>query len=105
METQPTQQLISNKAPVRIIKRSHICETCKAPIEDSTFRFLIVKDGNLKQEQLSFHYFFPCWDVNFVCNTLGTRKILQAGFDCDESILKKPKVVNNLRQNCDLWDV
>ena len=105
METRSNLQLISNKAPVRPIQRSYICETCKSPIEDSTFRFLIVKDDNFKQEQLSFHYFFPCWDVNFVCNILGTRKILQAGFDCDESILKNPKAVNNLRQNYELWDV
>ena len=105
METQAKLQLISNKPPVRHSHRLPVCETCKAPIEESTFRFLIVNDEDLKEEQLSFHYFFPCWDVNYVCDSLGTRKILQAGFDCDESILENPKSVNNLKQNCDLWDV
>jgi len=96
---------VSGRTPVKIYHRSPLCETCKSPIEDSTFRFLIVKNENSEKERISFHFFFPCWDVNYVCDSLGTRKSLQAGFDCDESILKNPKVVNNLRQNCDLWDV
>lgn len=105
MEKQSKLQLVSHKAPIRHNHILPICETCKSPIEDSTFRFLLVRDENSEKEKMSFHFFFPCWDVNYVCDSLGTRRILQAGFECDESILKKPNWVNNLRQNCDLWDV
>lgn len=104
MKSQPKLQLISKKSPVRSNHRFPVCEICKAPIEDSAFRFLLVQDEKT-EENLSFHFFFPCWDVNYVCSILSTKKILQAGFECDESILKNPQIVNNMRKNCDLWDV
>lgn len=105
MKAQPKLQLVSKKIPVKSSYQFPICETCKAPIEDSTFRFLIVQDDKSNQEQLSFHFFFPCWDVNYVCSRLSEQKILHAGFDCDEGVLKNPQIVNNLQKNCDLWDV
>ena len=91
--------------PVRHAHKNPICQTCRSPIDDQTYRFLIVKDRNMKQELLSFHYFFPCWDVHYVCEQLTNFEISQAGFNCDESVLNNPMVVNNLRNNSDLWDV
>ena len=99
------QQYKSIKTPVHHSHENPKCRTCKSSIDDLTYRFLIVKDKNMKQELLSFHYFFPCWDVHYVCENLVQHDIVHAGFSCDESILKNPKIVNNLRKNHDLWDL
>jgi hypothetical protein len=59
----------------------------------------------MKHELLSFHYFFPCWDVNYICQNLIECEIFKAGFSCDTSIKKNPKALENLRRNDDLWDI
>ena len=97
MRHNATQNLVSVKPP--------ICYTCKSPISDLRYRFLIVKDRYMKHKLLPFHYFFPCWDVNYVCQNLTEYEIFKAGFSCERSILKNPKYVNNLRKNSDLWDL
>ena len=99
------QQYKSIKTPVHHSHYNTVCSTCKSSIDDLTYRFLIVKDKNMEQKILSFHYFSPCWDVHYVCENLVQADIVKAGFSCDESILKNPKIVNNLRQNPELWDL
>lgn len=93
----------ANQKP--ILKKSPICYTCKSFIDDLPYRFLIVKDRCLNHKFLSFHYFFPCWDVDYICQNLIKYEIFKAGFCCDESVLKNPQLVNNLRKNSDLWDI
>ena len=83
-----------------------ICHTCKSSIDELPFRFLIVKDRFFqKHDFLSFHYFFPCWDVDYIFKNLGDFEIFKAGYRCDESILKNPKAIENLKRNEDLWDI
>jgi len=82
------------------------CHTCKSEIGDSTYRFLIVKDKIFqKHAKLSFHYFFPCWDVEYICQNLKDQEIFKAGFCCDKSILKNPQMITNLKKNITLWDI
>jgi hypothetical protein len=99
------QSPISRKPPISHTCQSPICNTCKSPIDDLTYRFLIVKNRYMKHELLSFHYFFPCWDVNYVFQNLMDYEIIKAGFSCDASIKKNPKTLRNLRRNDDLWDL
>ena len=83
-----------------------LCETCKSPIDNYPSRFLIVKDKIFEKHKiLNFHYFFPCWDVDYVLQNLSGCEIIKAGFYCDESILKNPKTVVNMKKNLSLWDV
>ena len=49
--------------------------------------------------------FYPSWDVNYVCQNLDENKIFKAGICCDATVLKNPKLVNNLRKNSDFWDL
>ena len=100
-----SSKLIRQKQAVLLNEIYPVCHTCKSSIIDLPYRFLIVKDIAEKHKLLPFHYFFPCWDVNFVCKNLTEYKIFKAGFCCDESIKKNPKVINNLRKNSDLWDL
>jgi len=105
MKNMMNQQYKSIKTPVHHSHDNPVCSTCKSFIDDPTYRFLIVKDKNMKQKLLSFHYFFPCWDVHYVCENLVQDDIVKAGFSCDGSILKNPKAIDNLRKNPDLWDL
>ena len=57
------QQYKSIKTPVHHSHDNPMCSTCKSFIDDPTHRFLIVKDKNMKQKILSFHYSSPCWDA------------------------------------------
>jgi len=95
MRQNPTQSLVSVKPP--------ICYTCKSPITDLRYRFLIVKDRYMKHELLPFHYFFPCWDIDYVCQNLTEYEIFKAGYSCERSIKKNPKSIRNMKQNIDLW--
>ena len=113
MKNVTNQKLVSIKTPILHISKTPIhhtsktptCYICKSAIDDLTYRFLIVKDKFHKHKLLPFHYFSPCWDVNYICQNLGEYKIHKAGFSCDQSIKKNPKAINNLRKNYDLWDI
>jgi hypothetical protein len=97
-----------NNTPLRnhASKVNSICFTCHSSIDELPHRFVIVKDKIFKKhKKISFHYFFPCWDIDYICQNLGEYEIFKAGFHCDESILKNPKAVNNMRKNADLWDM
>ena len=95
----------SIKSAVCLKEDNPICQTCKSSILDLPYRFLIVQDIKNKHKLLPFHYFFPCWDVNFVCRNLKEYRIFKAGFCCDRSVKKNSRLVNNLRKNSDLWDL
>jgi len=93
------------KSPISHAYQSPICNTCKSHIDDQTYRFLIVKNQFVKHEVLSYHYFFPCWDIDYVFQNLVGYEIFKAGFSCEASIKKNSKLVDNLRRNEDLWDI
>jgi len=96
----------NNSFKNNILEKKSICHTCKSSIDELPSRFLIIKDKIFRKHKLiHFHYFFPCWDIDYVCKNLGEYEIFKAGFHCDESILKNPKAVNNMRKNGDLWDI
>ena len=99
------QKLVTVKSPIFQPSEISFCHTCKAPIYDLPYRFLVVKNHQNKHKMISFHYFFPCWDIDFVCQNLMGLKIAKAGFICDSSIKKNPKTISNYRKNLDLWDV
>ena len=89
------------KTPISFSQKVSCCHTCNSPIDDLPCRFLVVKDEFNKHKMLKFHYFFPCWDVEFVFQNLVGLTISKAGFIFDESIKKNPKIMNNI----DLWDI
>lgn len=99
------QKLVTVKSPILQSNKVSFCHTCKAPIYDLPYRFLVVNDYKNKHQMISFHYFFPCWDIDFVCQNLKGLRIAKAGFICDSSIKKNQKAISNYRKNLDLWDV
>jgi len=51
-----------------------------------------------------FHFFFPCWDINYILHRYHTLKIKKLGFSCDEKILENPLMIRNMENNLDWWD-
>ena len=98
-------KLVTKKTPIVQTNDLPFCHTCNSLIYDLPYRFLVIEDRNYKHEMLSFHYFFPCWDVDYVCQNLTDHRIFKAGFVCDSSIKKNLAVLNNFKKNLDLWDV
>ncbi|MGD8638583.1 MAG: hypothetical protein PVG43_06765 [Nitrosopumilaceae archaeon] len=99
------KKTVTKKSPIFQPGKNSFCYTCKAPIYDLPYRFLVVKNQQNKHKMISFHYFFPCWDIDFVCKHLEDLKIAKAGFICDSSIKKTPKIISNYKKNLDLWDI
>ena len=98
MNKEPVKNFCSEKDPE--------CHICKAKITDTPYRFLVVKDKVFqKHKMFSYHYFYPCWDIGYVCKNLGNDEIIKAGFCCDNSILKNPQAVKNMKKNGELWDI
>jgi len=49
-----------------------------------------------------FHYFFPCWDMDFISSKYNDHKIIKRGFSCDEHLVN-PKLIQELQQGFDFW--
>ena len=99
------QKRVTVKSPILQSNKVSFCHTCKAPIYDLPYRFLVVNDYKNKHQMISFHYFFPCWDIEYVCKNLNDYEIFKAGFCCDKSLLRDPRSINNFRKNPELWDI
>lgn len=79
------------------------CDTCKSPIEFLPYRILTMKDMEGFPKTLRFHYFYPCWDFDLVCQKYPNYEIVHAGFSCDLETIT-PKILKNLRKNEFLWE-
>jgi len=79
-----------------------VYKTCKKSIEFMPWRFLILGNEN-KKEIFYYHYFFPCWDMEYFCQKYPQHKIVKVGFVHDEEILDYLKKIQNIKRNEHLW--
>jgi len=79
------------------------CDTCKRTLEFLPYRIVNIRDKNFKNRVLYFHYFFPCWDMDYLMQAYDGCKIISAGFSFDSEVLEKPLLVRNMEKNTDLW--
>ncbi|QUC64237.1 hypothetical protein NsoK4_07280 [Nitrosopumilus sp. K4] len=80
-----------------------VCDTCKRQIEFLPYRIVTVEDNDMRIWVLHFHYFFPCWDLDYFFQNHANDKIVAMAYSCDADIIKNPMVVRNYKQNMDLW--
>jgi hypothetical protein len=52
---------------------------------------------------LCFHYFFPCWDMELLCQQYPNFAIDKAGFSFPENMPIKQSSINDLQTNESLW--
>jgi hypothetical protein len=80
-----------------------ICDVCLCKIDESIHRLIIFQDNDKNPTVKRFHFFFPCWDMDNICQNYAGQKIIKAGFSCDENILNTEKI-RRLQRNSSLWE-
>lgn len=85
------------------IEEMPICNTCKSQIDFLPYRTVTIKNHNFRIKELYFHYFFPCWDMNYFMQSHEDCRIVSVGFSCAAKILEKPLIIRNMEKNLDLW--
>jgi hypothetical protein len=79
-----------------------LCDTCLKVIEFLPARMVTMKSMMGKTMNLHFHYFFPCWDFEYLCQKYPEYDLVNMGFIYDSDFLTA-RVIKNLRKNEDLW--
>jgi len=95
--------LLAEKDTKNQASKSHVCSTCKEEITDIA-RVLIMRDRDGGPRLLSFHYFFPCWDMELLCQQYPNLLIDKLGFSIPENISIKENSMKNMLENLDWWD-
>ena len=80
-----------------------ICDVCLREIDASIHRIIIFQDNEKNPRVKRFHFFFPCWDMDFVCKKYLDQKIIRVGFSCESDILNTEKI-KKMQRNFSLWE-
>jgi len=84
-------------------QRNPMCNVCLKELNESIYRIVIFQDKEKNLIVKNFHFFFPCWDIEYICQEYFAYKIVNLGFSCEKTILKNHKKVRNLQRNLSLW--
>ncbi len=79
----------------------HFCSTCKAEIIDIS-RVLIMRDRDGGPQLLCYHFFYPCWDVEFIFQQYPNLIIDRMGFSFPENLMSKSSI-KKIQKNQELW--
>jgi hypothetical protein len=60
------------------------------------------KDGG--PSLLCFHFFFPCWDLNLLCQKYPYLIINKLGFSFPENITMEEKSIKDMQENLEFWN-
>jgi len=85
------------------LSRNSVCNVCLKEMDDSVYRIVIFQDKEKNPIVKKFHFFFPCWDMEYICQNYIDYKIVSLGFSCEKTILNNYKKVRNLQRNLSLW--
>jgi hypothetical protein len=96
----PQLQLKKDK---RYSSKKHVCCTCKEEITEIS-RVLIMCDKDGGPRLLFFHYFFPCWDMDLLCQKYPDLVIDRFGFSFPESLQISESCEKDLKQNLEFWN-
>jgi len=82
--------------------KKHVCNTCKEDILDIS-RVLIMRDIDYGPRLLCFHFFFPCWDMELLCQQYPNLKIDRVGFSFPEKMAISENSIRKMKTNQKLW--
>ena len=83
--------------------QKHVCSTCKEEIDSEISRILIMRDIDGGPRWLCFHFFFPCWSFELLCQKYPDLIIERAGFSIPGNILIKKSSIKNMQKDLELW--
>ncbi len=103
----PTRSSGKCKIPKQITHKTqsseiHVCDTCKVEIPDIS-RVLLMRDIDGGPRLLCFHYFFPCWDMELLCQQYPNLVIDKIGFSIPKNYDMKESSIKYLQANTELW--
>ena len=84
------------------IREAIICDTCLKNIEFLPARMVTMRNWHGRTMNLHFHYFFPCWDFEHLCQRFPEFDLVNMGFIYDSDNLTT-RIIKNLKRNEDLW--
>jgi len=80
----------------------HVCHTCKQEISGIS-RVMIMRDRDFGPRLLCFHFFYPCWDMELLCQQFPNLKIDQIGFSFPDSLMISEESINKIQTCQELW--
>lgn len=84
-------------------QKNPICDVCLKEMNESIYRIVIFQDKEKNPIVKKFHFFFPCWDIEYICQEYLAYKIVNLGFSSEKTILNNHKKIRNLQRNLSLW--
>jgi hypothetical protein len=91
------------KKGIHYSSEKHVCSTCKEEVIDIS-RVLIMRDKDDGPRLLFFHYFFPCWDMDLLCQKYPNLVIDRLGYSFPENLKISESFVKDLKQNLKFWN-
>jgi len=83
--------------------KNHKCETCNEEIGFNISKILILKDKDDGRKFLSFHFFFPCWDIDLLCQKYPNMTIDRIGFSFPQGMSISEDAVSKIKKNLEYW--
>jgi len=77
-----------------------VCDTCHHTIDEDIHRIMIFSNQEKVPVVKRFHFFFPCWDFNYICKRYPGLQIRRAGFSCSQT---NRIYENDLGKNQNYW--
>lgn len=81
----------------------HECDTCKEEIGYNISKILILENKDGGRKFLSFHFFFPCWDIDFLCQKYPNMTIDRMGFSFPQDMTISKNSISKIKKNLEYW--
>ena len=82
--------------------QKHVCDTCKEEIPDIS-RILIMHDKDAGPRLLCYHFFFPCWDMELLCQKYPNLIIDRTGLSFPENLVMSKSSIKKIQKNQEFW--
>lgn len=93
---------MEGKCQKHLSLEKHVCHTCKQEIEDIS-RVIIMRDKDLGPRLMCFHFFYPCWDIDLICQQYPNLKIDQICFSFPDSLVISEESIKKIQTCPELW--
>lgn len=106
--TKRTTHILNPNLPIKINRKhnsaeKHVCDTCREEINSEISRVLIMRDKDGGPRLLCLHFFFPCWDLDLICQKYPNLIIDKTAFSIPENIHIKESSIKDMQQNIEFW--
>ena len=80
-----------------------VCNTCKREIDSEVCRILITHNIDLEPQFFSFHFFFPCWNIDDFFQKYPNHTIDRIALSIPENSHMSKNNIKDLQSNLSNW--